>query len=250
MHRGRCQRRFGILVASGGISQAAIFQCKFGAPTSKPTRLASSACEAFEASEFSHCLDVEGRYLGPLPQQCPHLKHDLKLIGKDGQGNWKTGPSAAYPPEMCRQIALLIQQHLQQQLRGCAVQGGAELHNEDVATSSKTVEKTEEVGPIPRAGETTQMMGEEEEWNERSDLFHGNIQQSSRDNAGLLMTCRWQNRPKSFSDGGGLNSPGRWAPEDRGVRLAAEKANLVDKLALTIRKFVVKWLPDIQRATF
>lgn len=101
-----------------------------------------------------------------------------------------------------------------------------------------------------KAGETTQMVGEEEEWNEKSDLFHGNIQQSARDNAGLPMTCRWQNRQKSFSDGGGLNSPGRWAPEDRGVRLSAEKASLVDKLALTIRKFVVRWLPDVQRATF
>lgn len=269
--------QFQKLEATGSVAQAAIFQCEFGAPTSKPTRLASSAREAFEASPFSsflgpHVLDEEGRYVGPLPQQCPHKKHDLKLIGKDQQGNWKTGPSAAYPPEMCKQIAVLIQQHLCR----CGKQGGAVFHNKDSSVAvfhnkdgGSTV-SCNDVGVTVGANKAGQEEGalptdnggleecaapldeaaEEEEWDERNDLFHGNLQQAARDNAGLPMTCRWQSRAKSFADGGGLNSPGRWAPEDRGVRLTGERSSLIDKLALMVRTFVVKCLPDLQRATF
>ena len=40
--------QFQELVETGSVAQAAIFQCVFGAPTSKPTRLASSAYAAFE----------------------------------------------------------------------------------------------------------------------------------------------------------------------------------------------------------
>ena len=242
--------QFSELEESGQITQAGIFQCVFGAPTSKPTRLATSAKEAFEASPFAtflgpHVLDADGRYLGPLPGQCPHKGHDLKLIGKDSQGNWNTGPSAAYPPEMCKQIAVLIQQHL------CrfAVQGGAVVYNYNKeAVDAIKSGAGDENQPSGQEMQGTTALGEEGD--EEDELFHGNLQQAAADNAGLPMTCRWQNRYKSFSDGGGLNSPGRWAPEDRGVRLSAEKTGFVDKLALVIRTFIMRWLPDVQRATF
>ena len=259
--------QFQELVATGSVAQAAIFQCIFGAPTSKPTRLASSAYAAFEASPFSsfagpHVLDEDGSYLGPLPRQCPHKTHDLKLIGKDQQGNWNTGPSAAYPPEMCKQIALLIQQHL----CGCGKQRGAVFHNKD----GGAVFHNKDGGAVVFHNTTEQLVSglladsdkqdetaasvnevaEEEEWDEKDELFHGNLQQAARDNAGLPMTCRWQGRAKSFADGGGLNSPGRWAPEDRGVRLTGERSSLVDKLALLVRTFVVRWITDLQRSTF
>ena len=245
--------QFSELEESGQIVQAGIFQCVFGAPTSKPTRLVTSAKEAFEASPFAtflgpHVLDAEGKYLGPLPGQCPHKGHDLKLIGKDSQGNWNTGPSAAYPPEMCKQIAVLIQQHL------CrfAVQGGAVVYNynKEAVDAIKSGVGDENQPNGQEMQGTTALGVETEEGDEEDELFHGNLQQAAADNAGLPMTCRWQNRHKSFSDGGGLNSPGRWAPEDRGVRLSSEKTGFVDKLALVIRTFIMRWLPDVQRATF
>jgi hypothetical protein len=53
-----------------------------------------------------HQLDAEGRYLGPLPKQCPHGANAHKaLVGKNQDGNWKTAPSATYPPELCKWIA-------------------------------------------------------------------------------------------------------------------------------------------------
>ena len=64
------------------------------------------------------------------------------------------------------------------------------------------------------------------------------------------MTCRWQNRPKSFADGGGLNSPGRWCPTDRGTGLDSERAAFVDQLSMLIRTFVVRHIEDLKRSTF
>ena len=214
------------------VRQAAIFQCQFGAPTSKPTRLASSAFEAFEKSTFStfmgkHRLDEMGHYLGPLPQQCPHGSHQQKLIGKSDTGEWNTAPSAAYPSEMCKQIALLIRNHLLRQPGGsrtsqCERDGVQKIQKEERGSEEKMEENP----------------------------FHGKLEQAALDNIGLPMICRWQNRMKSFTDGGGLNSPGRWAPECRGLNLDGDKKAFIDKLAILVRKFVVSQIADLKRETF
>ena len=214
------------------VRQAAIFQCQFGAPTSKPTRLATSACEAFEKSPFAtfmgkHKLDESGQYIGPLPRQCPHGAHQQKLIGKSDKGEWNTAPSAAYPSEMCRQIALLIKNHLLRQPGG-----------------SRTSQ-------CERGGEKNDQKkeGDDEERVDK-DPFHGELKQAASDNIGLPMVCRWQNRIKSFADGGGLNSPGRWSPECRGLNLEEDKRAFIDKLAILVRKFVVSQVADLKRETF
>ena len=85
---------------------------------------------------------------------------------------------------------------------------------------------------------------------ESDDCFHGLLKQAAWDNAGLPMVCHWQNKQKSFADGGGLNSPGRWAPENRGVNMDSDKRAFVDKMALMLRTFLMKHLPDLKRATF
>ena len=218
------------------VRQAAIFQCEFGAPTSKPTRLATSATEAFESSPFAtflgkHCLQDDGHYLGPLPKQCPHGSHEKKLIGKSESGEWNTAPSAAYPSEMCRQIALLIRNHLHRQA------GGVRLEASQCDGDKKRFSKT----------------GESKDGAEEADFadpFHGELRQAAADNLGLPMVCRWQNKEKSFADGGGLNSPGRWAPECRGSNLDRDKKIFIGKLAILVRKFVVTQIPDLKQATF
>ncbi len=213
------------------VRQAAIFQCQFGAPTSKPARLASSAVEALEKSPFStfmgkHKLDEMGHYLGPLPQQCPHGSHQQKLIGKSDTGEWNTAPSA-YPSEMCKQIALLIRNHLLRQPGGSRTsqceRGGEQKDQNEEGADEEKFEK---------------------------DPFHGKLEQAAFDNIGLPMVCRWQNRMKSFTDGGGLNSPGRWAPERRGLSLDEDKKAFIDKLAILVRKFVVSQIADLKRETF
>lgn len=100
-----------------GLVQGAIFQCVFGAPSSKPTRLASNGNEEFEKSPLGAfpgppVLNAEGGYLGPLPDKCPHGGHQHKLIGKAEDGSWKTGPAAAYPPGLCEEMAKFLVQHL------------------------------------------------------------------------------------------------------------------------------------------
>ena len=86
---------------------------------------------------------------------------------------------------------------------------------------------------------------------EEGEPFHGHLVQAALDNTGLPMVCLWQNRPKSFSDGGGLCSPGRWLPENRGTGLVGgDKEKFISKLALMIRTFVVQNLTDVQKETF
>ena len=105
-----------------GLQQAAIFQCEFGALTSKPTRLATTVPD-FESSPLGKFLgrpklDEFGVYSGPLPKLCPHRSHDHKLIGKAKDGSWNTSPAAAYPPGLCRAIAELLTSWLLQPRRG------------------------------------------------------------------------------------------------------------------------------------
>ena len=64
---------FGTLAAETSLIQGALFQCVWEAPTSKPTRLATTArdSEALHALlpfQGPHALDAQGEYLGPLPK--------------------------------------------------------------------------------------------------------------------------------------------------------------------------------------
>lgn len=98
-----------LLIATCEAVCFAIHQCVFGAPTPKPTRLATTVNFGGSRCYFAMpSFDAEGSYVGPLPRDCGHV-HEQKLIGKSGD-KWNTGPSAAYPAEMCRFIAGLILQ--------------------------------------------------------------------------------------------------------------------------------------------
>ena len=90
----------------------ALFQCHFGAHFAKPTRLLTNL-RAFLQNPPKYAslpsFDASHRYTGPLPRQCPHGDSHGPLIGKDAQTHaWRTAPSAAYPPAMCRWLATAI----------------------------------------------------------------------------------------------------------------------------------------------
>jgi hypothetical protein len=109
-----------------GVQTGAIFQCPFGAKTSKPTRLVANmdfqqpnwyddkddgwpsllgdegADDSFFYSGWQ-ILDSKFRYIGPLPAICGHKHRPLQ--GKDADGNFLTAAAAAYPPSMCRWLA-------------------------------------------------------------------------------------------------------------------------------------------------
>ena len=231
---------FSSLTEATSLMQGALFQCIWGAPTSKPTRLATTARDSEElhkllAFQGPHKLDPEGHYRGPLPQHCPHRQHEQKLIGKSEDGSWKTSPSAAYPAPLCEQIAKVIAAHI-----------SGHVHKGVMGPSNEMLQSNKMLQPNLNA-EMNQKSTEEESGSEKEGVgqqfFHGRMEQAARDNNGLPLTCRWQNRPKSFMDGGGLNSPGRWEPTNRGSPFA-------DRMALLIRKFVVEKIPDLPKATF
>ena len=84
----------------------AMFQCEFGATTSKPTRFLSNIpwfrrCRYSTWPKFTD----KRQYRGPLPVRCVHKFDVKKLIGKDKSGKWITSASAAYPPQLCQFLA-------------------------------------------------------------------------------------------------------------------------------------------------
>ncbi len=230
-----------------GLIQGALFQCLWEAPTSKPTRLATTARDSEDLQKLlpfqgPHQLQPDGQYRGPLPAQCPHGSHRTKLIGKSEDGTWRTSPSAAYPGPLCQQIARVIASHLS----GLVAKGERMPSKEKHQEKEKIQDvKIQEYPPHHNGSE-----GEEERDEGKGQPFHGRLEQAAADNSGLPLTCRWQNRQKSFMDGGGLNSPGRWDPTNRGNNMDQDKKAFVEKLALLIRKFVVEKIPDLPKATF
>ena len=87
----------------------ALHQCRYeGALSSKPTRLASNLPNFADLVVLGWpgfvSLDV---YRGPLPRSCGHAHPPL--IGMDPRTNeFRTTPSAVYPPGMCQDIAQMV----------------------------------------------------------------------------------------------------------------------------------------------
>jgi len=95
------------LIAACGAISFAIHQCRFGAPTPKPTRFMTNMEVKDDRCHLAlPKFDKLGFYRGPLPKQCGHV-HTHKLIGKTA-AQWNTSPSAAYPAKLCEFISDLI----------------------------------------------------------------------------------------------------------------------------------------------
>ena len=84
----------------------AFHQCQFQATSSKTTRILQCGVQWSDAVVHDGLpqLDADGRYLGPLPRACGHVRPPL--LGKDEQsGKWKSAASAAYNARMCSWLA-------------------------------------------------------------------------------------------------------------------------------------------------
>ena len=84
-------------------------QCQFkGCDRKKPTRMLS---DIMGIAKFGYpgwpTFDPAGYYMGPLPRDCGHI-HNQAMIGRNSRGGFNTAPTAAYPPGMCRFIAVEI----------------------------------------------------------------------------------------------------------------------------------------------
>ena len=103
------------LQADTGSNTFAFFQCDFtpaeeAAATSKPTRFLTSLpdCRDMPYSGWP-VFDEDNKYVGPLPASCPHgPRAHTPLIGTSESGGFKTSPAAAYPPGMCKWMAMAI----------------------------------------------------------------------------------------------------------------------------------------------
>ena len=86
-----------------GYTSWAVHQSDFGAPYAKPTRFVDNA----NADPHRHIhpgwpvLDANDKYLGPLPR--PRKGLDLKRSTDDP--SFRTGPTSAYPPDLCKLLA-------------------------------------------------------------------------------------------------------------------------------------------------
>ena len=65
-----------------------LHQCMYGAPSVKPTTIAS-----------------DDPHLRRLTCGCNHIVPHARLIGLDGSGKFRTRPAARYPPDLCAAFA-------------------------------------------------------------------------------------------------------------------------------------------------
>ena len=186
------------VVADSEATTGALHQCQWsGVSVAKPTRLAGTVANL---GSLVHPgwpkFTAAGYYTGPLPRSCGHSH--APLIGGDGRGGFKTGPSAAYPPEMCRGLAqLLFEDFLLRVdlLPKITTPGdGAMLKSrQEVEADNEPDSELDEDG-VPKPPFGSGLLG-----------------------FGRQLSIRVNGREKPFEDGAGLCSPGRWPPERRGT---------------------------------
>jgi len=84
------------------VHTGALYQCSWGRPFAKPTRLLLKAGKLKEILELGWpTFNADGKYEGPLG---PKPETTESLTGKSGR-DFATARSAAWPPELCHRIA-------------------------------------------------------------------------------------------------------------------------------------------------
>ena len=166
--------------------------------------------------------------------QCTH--HSPRSRGQSGVvftflQAWRDRPTSSttsiwkptYPPKLCEEIALLLVHHfLNLKEKGGVAVAKIQEGQQEKLQEGQQEEKEEQTG---------------DSWFEPEEEgpFHGKLEKAATDNGGLPITCGWLNHPKSFCDGGGLCSPGRWRPKDKGLGIRDSRKTFVENLALLVR---------------
>ena len=135
------------LIACHNSLSFAVFQCEYGADTSKPTRFVTNL-SSFQKQPPPYAklpwFSPQGRYQGPLPRNCPHPGAHSLLIGKDATTRaWRTSPSAAYPGKLC----LFLAQHVVDSLRSAEGAPSSSTMLSGPATSKPSLGSTALVDP-------------------------------------------------------------------------------------------------------
>ena len=225
------------LLAESSASTWALFQCKFQASTSKPTRLFSNLPKATEEPfQGWPYFDAQRRYLGPLPHVCPHGRHGERLVGRNKHGAFKTAASAAYPADMCKWLALLIVESIQTR----SLKRGVSINDVPLVPVSLDSHVVDTEHLIEQTAEqlTEQVSSDEDEDGlprPKTAPYFGNL--------GPPLQTFWDGKQKPFTDGLGLCSPCRWHPSNRGGSLTSEQSTFIKALADIIKKHVRRIFP-------
>ena len=205
------------LQAETGSVTWALFQCVFLALTSKPTRLMSDLPAAkLEPFQGWPSCNASMECRGPLPHACPHGGHRYKLIGKAKGGGFRTSPSASYPPEMCRWLALFIVRSF----------FGCETLKDGLGTSNRGV-----FSKVLPAQVTIEEPLSEDDESQKVEAASDGCQ-----NLGPPLNTFWDGRRSEFSDGFGLCYLGRGHPFKKGLEMSAEATSFCKSLSDVIDK--------------
>ena len=223
------------LVAELGAETAALFQCWFLAATSKATRLLALGIkltdpEGHKLARGWPQFNDKGEYRGPLPRRCGHSFH-RPLIGHDASGGWRTTAAAAYPPAMCRWLAMMIvsfcinlKMGQISLLQTVAVRTptlvphsspalldqvlGAPAPETETPPADTTSSRSSRVkAQVPTQSPPTS--------DEDEDGVTRPLLRDFPGGTGPPLASNWGGKIKAIHDGGGLCSPGRWSPESR-----------------------------------
>jgi hypothetical protein len=209
------------LLTDTGASTWAVYQCKFGASSPKPTRFFSNLREAPKQDcQGWPIFDAKGRYKGPLPKHCGHTSHAGRLVGLDNEGAFKTAAAAAYPPELCRYIAYLVVDSL----NPASLKGGEQ--------AEEGLEST--VGLAEGLTEVTS--DEDEDGVPRVRHFAHSI--------GDPIKTDWGGETAILQDGFGLCSPLRWHPSSRGMLLRDTAKEFCRELSNVLEDFCRQHFKD------
>ena len=181
-----------------GMDTIAFHQCTYGADYPKPTRFLSDARGLLQLGFGGWpTFNKDLYYLGPLPRTCGHSHQPL--IGAEDGGGFKTGPTAAYPPEMNLMIASLLFNHWYQSQPTTPVGGGEDQQQHGCAMTGKVDEvdscKTKTAAEEDPALELAKTV--EKERGAVSYSMRGPGQKLFHDGAGL---CYQGNRRPAFRD--------------------------------------------------
>ena len=240
----------------------AIFQCGFGADTSKPTRFLSSIPGIKARFSKWPAFDEQGKYVGPLPARCTHTRHVQRLIGKDSQGRWVTGPAASYPPGLCKYLANLVVSVLRKGGTHEVMEVGEKTPPTTVSGEHSCFGQSSLALPmdIDKGGGNPkhdvengpkQMVAEKPAAQTNGPTNVIGVQHTVSDsNWGRPMMVEWSGEEREITDGFGLCSPNRWAPDCRGVGQSAQARDINNKVHDLLRGFVHEQMGDLRMMAF
>ena len=135
-------------LAKQGVFTRVFHQCQFGAVSPKPTRILTSL-KGLSKVGYQQWpkLDQQGRYLGPLPQDCSCGRSHQRLIKRGADDTFATTRAAAYPEAMDFAIAQCqaVWQHAEEYATSLSSPAGG-------VSQEREVTETEEESTAKRRG--------------------------------------------------------------------------------------------------